>query len=347
MVIVGLQGNASGSLRESATRNSLSLFATLFRLAHRQEENFVTEAFVWVLNLLLERQPDSSLRIVSQLLYGNVESNSLGGNLVVRTQEVTPEGRPDICIESDNLLAYIEVKVGSELGATQIDRYLAALKATAGARERRLVLLTQWAVAFEVIAQQPDQHARWHEVADWLRIELQHMSDDVVSFLVQELIDFLENTMVTIDHVGWEYSNGVVAMQRLAVMIERALELAEIPIYRKTAGWDWIGYYTGDSTQVWVGVRYKNPTRLLMAYEAATGDREVFDSLPERLPAELPLECAWNGGKISLHIDLDDERIHFFALSKESQLAKLTTFIQQAYPIALRCIVQEGTTASG
>lgn len=90
------------------------LFSCLFRWAHRQGENFTTEGFVWLLNLLLEKAPTVGREFVSYLCFGRPKPEVLEAQRVqVATQEVTAEGKPDICIETPRLLAFVEVKTGS------------------------------------------------------------------------------------------------------------------------------------------------------------------------------------------------------------------------------------------
>ena len=142
---------------------------------------------------------------------------------------------------------------------------------------------------------------------------------------------------MAIEHVGWEFATGIQAKRHFVYMLEKALEAANIPVYKRTAGWGWIGYYLGKDTGIWTGISYAQPCLLKLAFETAKPDREKFERLGRG---------EWNGGKVLFTLDLESEGVHFFALSKESQLGELTRFAQQAYADARSCVAVEGEEAT-
>lgn len=319
-----------------------NLFSSLFRWAHRQGENYTTEALVWLLNHLLLTEPEAGRSLVSWLCFGDESEANLDQDpLLITTQEITEQGKPDICIESNRLLTYVEVKAGSQLGDNQIGRYLDALAQQGRGKQCRLVLLTRGPVEFADGEARPHRHVRWHEVADRLLQEGPRLGE-ATSFVVNQFVGFLEEQIMTIEHVGWEYTNGVIAMRRLVEMLGKALELANIPVYRATAGWDWIGYYLGQSRDLWAGISYTDPNKLLVGYELAEADLAKFEALEGQGQEEFVLERNWNNGKPDFYLPLDEERVHFFALTKESQLTRLTTFLKKAYEMALSCMAKPG-----
>jgi len=314
-----------------------NLFSSLLRRAYGQGENFTTEAFVWLLKLLLDRERSVGQRLIGRLCFGKEACPEVNDSrLLISTQELTEEGKPDICVSSTVLLAFVEVKTGSGLGKDQIGRYLRALEQRANGRTTRLTLLTRGSVEFAEAEAKPHLSVRWHAVADWLCQETERIESESVRFAVEQFVGFLEEQIMSIEHVGWEYTNGIIAMRRLVEMLEEALHRAEIEIYKKTPSWTWMGYYLKNK-EFWVGIRYAEPNRLLLGYEDATADSEKLSSLEDLEASGLPIEQMYCNGKAEFVLRLDDERVHFFAMSKENQLIKLIDFLKKAYSQALAC----------
>ena len=118
-----------------------NLFSSLYRWAHSGSENFCTEALVWVINLLLEKNEPAGLNLLANLCFNEVNAESqerLGKEIKVRTQvDAGSHGIPDILIESNKLLAIIEVKVGAGLGENQLTEYREYLNEKKGDGEWR------------------------------------------------------------------------------------------------------------------------------------------------------------------------------------------------------------------
>ena len=209
-----------------------SVFSVLFRWARRQGENFTTEAFAWLLRLLLRSEPTAGEGLISLLCLGKRDTHLLAADhIVVTTQKVTRAGKPDISISTDSFLAYVEVKTGATLGVNQLGRYRRALEEERGQRRGELVLLT---VDYVEIADEDSAHVRkvrWHEVDRWLS-DLD-LGDGVTQFAVKEFIAFMKENVMTVQRVGWEYVKGVQAMRRLMAMLARALEAAGVRIHQR------------------------------------------------------------------------------------------------------------------
>jgi len=324
------------------------LFSSLFRYAHWQDENFTTEAFSWLLNYLLAEEPEVGRETVSWLCFGRNAVARIGsGPVSIRTQEVTPEGTPDIRIDGDELVALVEVKKDSGLGDGQMARYRKALENIADRPIRRLLLLTRDSVDFEDgdDDDRPDRHVRWYEVVDELRRRRSCLKESTSRFLVDQFSNFMEKQVMTIERVGWQYVDGVVAMWRLIQMLERAIELAGVTERVKSSGWDYNGFYIEGGTYLWTGIGYKNPAQLVLAYQTPKADKEKFKALHDDNDENSSFQRDWNNGKPRFQMNLEDEAVHFFALSKESQLAKLTMFVKQARKEALDCLMPDAASS--
>ncbi|HUS45182.1 MAG TPA: hypothetical protein VM219_04025 [Phycisphaerae bacterium] len=309
------------------------MFSMLYRWSYRQGENFTTDAFACLLGLLAQEEATAAIGFVSWLCFGD-QQFTLGSIPKITTQAATGEGTPDMTIDSREILAFVEVKVGSGFGETQVERYSRLLRSQAAGRRKRLVLLT---------VDRPDDVSdtdlrclRWHEVADHLLKMRLKVKSPVALFLTGEFVTFLKEQIMTIEHVGWQLPDGIAAMRNLIQMLGVALQAAPIPIYRRTAGWDWIGYYLGNNTGLWAGIRHSSPAVVSLEFASATADRKAFEALGRG---------EWNDGKPKFLLDLSSEAVHFFARSKESQLDLLTGFLRQAYADARSCVAKEGTVS--
>jgi hypothetical protein len=292
-----------------------NIFSALAKYGSRESENYLTEAFVFLLKNLLERDRKTAVRILDMLCGRDDEfCFDPEQTIIISTQKTTEEGRPDIEILAPNKRIYVEVKYDATLGYRQIDRYRKALEAHPE-KNKCIVLLTRFAVELEGDAK-PDKHVRLFEVYNWL-VEAE-VEDPVSEYLVRAFMDYLEEKQMSIQKVGWEYINGVPALTNLMNMIQVAIESPSLPIYQKTAGWDWKGFYIMDGDH-FCGIYYERP--LTVVFEIQHKGRYDLERLVE---ARYPVE----EGQHSISFLLDLESTHFFSLNKDEQLELITTFLR-------------------
>jgi len=106
-----------------------NIFSSLAKYNSAIDENYLTEAFVFVLNFLLKNDRLACLDILNHICVCENDYDFLPDeNIIINTQETTEQGRPDIKICSPDKIIYIEVKHDSGLGHKQIERYNYALK---------------------------------------------------------------------------------------------------------------------------------------------------------------------------------------------------------------------------
>ena len=286
----------------------IDLYSSLAKYAHRQEENFLTEAFVYILTTLLEQEPGYGMFVLANLLAFPIEEIQIrSGSINISTRDTYEEGRPDIIIHmGEDCLFFIEVKHDSKIGYHQLESYLAALeKETQG--HKKLVLLTRSKHSIQETDLETDRFHPicWYEISGWLS-DLE-FEDEVSNFLVNEFLDFLKGKEMSMERVSWEYIKGVPALRSLANMVGVAVaEALPEEKTRRTAGWNWIGYYLGEGTDLWVGVRYADHLHLVMEND--------------------------NGNEPTFKKDLDLSEIHFFSLDAGEQLEEIIKFISASYP---------------
>lgn len=277
-----------------------NIFASLSKYNSAVDENYLTESFVFVLNSLLESDRSGCLEILRHLCVEENEFNFLSDeNIAISTQETTEQGRPDIKIYSPDKLIYIEVKHDSGLGYRQIQRYKEALKLSK-ATVKEVILLTRFTVDFNEEEEKPHKHIRWFQIYNWLSdLKVENPIND---YLIKSLLKFLEVKNMSIQKIPWEYINGTPAFKNFINMLEVAIQAASLKVYKKSAGWDWMGFYI-ESKKKFCGISYDNP--LLLKFE-------VYEEKKTGSSATLNLES-----------------VHFFSLDKDEQLNQLTQFIKK------------------
>ena len=223
-----------------------NIFSALAKYNSATNENYLTEAFVFVIDSLLEKDRDIGLEFLTKLCVRNNDFSFETDEVIsVSTQETTEQGRPDIKVSSPNKLIYIEVKHDSPLGYQQLERYKKALDSSP-AELRHVILLTRFAVDLEE-GEQPYKHVRWYEIYNWLTSARTKVKDPISVYLIDSFNSFLEVKQMSLQKVEWEYINGVSALNNLINMIEIAIQGASLPIYGKSPGWDFKGFYVEDN----------------------------------------------------------------------------------------------------
>jgi hypothetical protein len=304
---------------------SNNLLLRLHKWAVRQDENFLTEAFAHLLQHLLDHEPEAAVGILEALTGGFFRLRSQeAGLVVVRTQIVLSEGTPDLEIRTPEQLAYVEVKSASEASGEQVRRYRGLLRAS-GIPSTWLVLLTRYPPALGEEGVQPDFVARWYQVAEWLSQQRgRYVFNAVSAYLVEQFLSFLEARNMTMGQVTWEMPGGVRALRTLTDM------LCEVATFCGVRPQPWgsrylIGVYL-DKPNYWIGIDYDRPEVLYFR----TWNRKVDPGAVERLGVGKVFELTSEPGlgwKRELVLDAED--VHFFALSKASQLQALENFLKE------------------
>ncbi|MHA1401979.1 MAG: PD-(D/E)XK nuclease family protein [Candidatus Heimdallarchaeaceae archaeon] len=220
-----------------------NIFSVLAKYNSAKDENYLTEAFVYILQSLYESDRNIFFEIIERICVKGNEYNFLPDEKIsITTQESTDLGRPDIKITTPDKLIYIEVKHDSLLGREQIERYLQILD-NSSSPIKKLILLTRFSIEFTEQEAKPYKNIRWFEIYNWLSNV--KPTNIVNKYLVLSFLKFLEEKQMSVKKVTWEYMNGVPALKNLMNMIEVAIESTSLKIASKSAGWDWMGYYIG------------------------------------------------------------------------------------------------------
>jgi hypothetical protein len=303
-----------------------NLFLRLHKWAWRQDENFTTESLATVLEQLLVLVPAVGVNLVRRLTGGFIDVPPEDASTIeLQTQVEASHGRPDLEIRTPHRLAWVEVKVESELRAGQLAGYCVLL-GESGVAHTRLVLLTRYPEVFGPEDATPDYQVRWFEFADWLETELPaaQAASEVAGFLVRQFLGFLEARSMTLAQVGKYMPEGLRALSNLMNMLSEAAEACKVPA-KKAAGWDYIGL-TLDGLKYWVGVNFADPEILWFSTRS-----RIDPEAARKLGVGELSEEHWVPGRYRWHrgAELDSESVHFFSRSKVSQMQWLEEFLRE------------------
>ena len=305
-----------------------NIFLALSKYNSAKDENYLTESFVYLLNSLLQRDRDIGIAVLNELLVkDNDFSFDTDEYISISTQETTEQGRPDIKVSSPDKLIYVEVKHDSTLGHRQIERYKAALNQSL-AIIKHVILLTRFAVDFNEQQEKPYKHIRWFEVYKCL--DNTKVQDSISKYLIESFKNLLEVKRMSIQKVGWEYINGLPALNSLIDMIEVAIQAASLKVHQKRAAWDSKAFWL-EKKEFWCGVYYDDSQEVI--FEIANKNKFNLSLVDNtRYPVEKEKKT------ISFVLKLDD--IYFFSLDKDKQLEEISKFIKKSYDDAQKMRVK-------
>lgn len=283
-----------------------NIFSALSHYDESTAENYLTEAFAYLIRMLCQRNPAKTLDFINKLCgplpYHPIESISA---IKVGTQKDLGEyGQVDLVIEEHaDTMVFIEIKHDSSLGPKQLERYYQAL-IEKPQKNVRLVLLKRHKNIGNGVSLSADQFhlVTWYEVHKWLK-NIKGADDELMVFFLKDFQEFLEEKNMKLKRVTWEYIQGLPALLELRNLLEAAKnEIMPRAHLRRTQGWSWFGLYIDKN--FFFGVRYDKP--LVVVYENNFGNHPTS------------------------RIALDLEEEHFFSLKVDAQLSVLMKFLEKA-----------------
>ena len=125
------------------------------------------------------------------------------------------------------------------------------------------------------------------------------------------------------EKVSWELKEGVRSVWNLLYMIEEAIQSSGKNFIPIKAGKEYGGVWVDGGTKkaAWVGVGdWYNPTVVLFHSSGVTPAPSKSEGIPYG-------GINKENSRWEYELDLEDEEVHFFARSKESQIRKIEEFI--------------------
>jgi len=300
---------------------AVDIFSALGKYNSTEEENYLTEAFVFLLKNLLVRERALGLEILDRLcIQDNDFSFQHGEAIEIESQKSILKGKdtPDITISSPNKRIYIEVKDYSRVELEQLRKYRADLD-SCNLLFKRLILLTRFHVDPNEHKNIPDQRVHWFEVYNWLASL--RVRESISEYLINSFKSFLEAKRMSIEKVGPDYLTGIHASNNLMSMVESAVENAKVDIDWKSAGWNFRGFVLGNE-DYWCGIYFNNPAVLCFQMrKRAKFNLKILDKTTYEI----------RGDKRHDWFRLPLEETNFLSLDKDKQLEEIKKFIETAH----------------
>jgi len=313
-----------------------SLFSTLSTYKPLEtinpDENFSTELLVYLLKYSLE---NNTLLFSSFMNFLGVkvdESEYERFSIYTQRGFFTEDGKqvfPDIALETEDKLIFIEVKLESGLNYYDVENeenrkeainQIQLYQTIKTLKEKKIYLLTKYFcdLSFEDCSNFKKK-LRWQDF--YYLIKQYKTQDSVESYLIEEVRKYMEGKNMSIPKVSYEIMNGMESLKNLVAQMESALE--GIP-YRRSFGYFWIGYYLlfNENQICWVGTYYD-------------GKKLQFEVINENainaIESREENEFIWEKDRKKYVTDFDFEENHYFCLKAEEQLEILKKWIDSVY----------------
>lgn len=311
-----------------------NLFVRLHKWAFRQDENFLTETFAYLLEYLTENEPEAASELVSQITSGIVTlTPQQVRGLKIRTQISGDDGIPDIELRTSHHFVIIEVKSEAEATEEQLARYRRTL-ALSGVASTGLILLSRYPAS----AEGAHHYFRWYQIAELIYQESNKYKFKAESqFLVEQFLGFLKARNMTMGQVTWEMTTGIRSMRNLVDMLYEAA--AACGLKAQIAGNRDMMFVYLDGRNYWAGIRYTNPESIHFATWNLKVDPQKVEELGVGTTFQWfndKTQCGWQND-----VNLELEEVHFFARSKVSQMQFLEQFLRENLELAQKVIIKE------
>lgn len=307
-----------------------NLLVRLHKWANRQDENFVSETFAFLMQFLIDEEPGAAANLLRRLTDNFFDLQTAEARSVtVRTQIMTGGGTPDLAFRTQDRLAYVEVKVESPAAAGQLSKYQQLL-VQSGVADTRLILLTRHVIDLPPDVLAAIRHVRWFQVADWLEEEHRRYTFKAVSsFLVQQFLELLGAKGMTMGQVSFELAGGVRALRNFMNMLEESAHVAGVKVQAKAYPSE-SGLFL-DGKNYWLGINYDYPD--LLTFQ--TWNRPVDPDKAAALGVGEVHE--WNNKKghgWGRDLDLTADGVFFYARPRAGQMQVLEAFIRESIELA-------------
>ena len=310
-----------------------NLLAQLHKLASRQDENFLTEAFAHLLRHLRDHEPQVAVDILCRLTGGQLKIGAEGirEKLTITTQVTTEQGRPDIEIAiKGQFRAFVEAKSQSSVRKGQLKQYRKELNNSGlPTRALALVLLTRYPAEIPDDDEKPDVFCRWYQIAGWLEAEYNkegRIKNAESGFLTNQFVEFLKIRNIAMEKAGPELAAGLKSLTNILKMLEEAINAnadRAKGYYKCVAEFEYIGFALDDKKFL-LFINYEDPT--ILGFQT-NGHKFSVTNDAEQRAGFGKWEKNEDWGEIWSHeLKLDSA---FFGRSKDDQMKCLFDFVRK------------------
>ncbi len=293
-----------------------SLFTSLHKWARQQDENFCTEGLIYVLRLLLQESPLHAETILSWLTDGLIGPECRTERVTVTGQVSGDEGRPDIEISTASKTAWVEAKVDSAVGPTQLERYRRMLARKPG--EKKLILLSRGADELAE-ANRPDRTRTWIGLSDQLdrvlfQLESFHAN---VAFILRDYLSFLGPKQMKLNAVSRSASHSITDVGTIFSQIKLACAAARLQWkWNNSDAKSYLGYLLSDGAECvgWVGFNLTDPQWLFYTTDGAHRRGEIDTTVAQSYVSP---GMEWDGKNWMHSIDLQTDEAYLAVIADE------------------------------
>lgn len=315
------------------------LLAPLYHWAHRQGENFCTEAFASLIRAGIQRHP-ADVRHILANLFGVVASElDVDAQTQVRTQVIVDSGRrPDLEIEGSSFLFFVEAKAGADEGDQQLEDYARALAKRTGVPHKSLVYLTDPFIRPRILADDLTgsirfRHLRWRTTAQ--AFESLAIKDEVFRFLHSEYEGLLREAGLMVEPVSVDLLRGARQVINMRDMIRAALiHCSRMAKCDAASGQEFTGFFASlegpEKPRLWVGFNFTDPHKLWIQPQGPTAAE-----MGRRIGGDSQGRVKVTPGPYGPVPCIDLKAAGFFDKDAEEQAKELTAWLQSAIDATL------------
>ncbi len=297
----------------------MNIFKELKRGNSREEEYFSA-----ALAILLDEIPELTTYLLDEILGIFYESEEYE---IIPEHPIT-DGRIDIAIKSIHYEIFIENKISSGLGESQLERYSKYLESID--KETKLVLLTRDFIDDETIQKYTDKYIFWTELYTLIELFTNSILEIYEKkYLLEQFLEFLREENMSDEKVSWEYTEGIKSFMNLLNMIQSILKQLKSEghvkkIRKKSIGEYYAGFafekYDEGDNEFWIGTRYEDVNKLFL---------EIYGDFLDKHGTDKFEELEESSAEFTSYVYNFDTN-YFLAFSKKKQNEAIYKFIKES-----------------
>jgi len=303
-------------------------------------ENFITESFVYLLEYSLVNKTNF-LTYFCDILERQISIQDYN-NIFIDTQRqfetaYNLNAIPDISIQINDLIIFIEVKIDSQINKyqlpnnpqikiNQIEKYQGILLQKSAKKYLHTLTLSSTNIDFKKNCKDFCREILWHEI--YSLIQKYQTNNQIEAYFHNEFFKFMEDNRMGNPKVSYELTNGMQSLLNLYDQIEMVLEDLKIP-YNTSFGYNWTGYYIfrdkekSDKYYGFVGTYWETDKLTFLFSDEKAQNKIANEKIEDQFQRQ-----ADNKTFCKYFIFVDE---HYFCLKPEEQIKKLKDWISNNY----------------